>query len=66
MITSMANRAWPDDVPVSKLSQAGLPSPSVVRTAKIATIEIKEAEWIGTLPAEDWIEVLRLVRDRLA
>lgn len=39
MITSAENRPWEGDVAVSDLSRAGLPAPSVIRTAKIATIE---------------------------
>jgi len=66
MITSAANRGWPGDIQVSDLSQAGLPSESVVRTAKIATIEGKEAERAGCLPAEDRKAVLRALRENLA
>ena len=44
MITSSENRGWPGDVAISDLGTAGLPAASVVRTAKIATIEAKEAE----------------------
>lgn len=39
MITSAANAPWDCDVPVTDLEGAGLPSPSVVRTAKVACIE---------------------------
>ena len=53
MITSAENRSWPGDVPVSELGPSGLPVASVVRTAKIATIETKEAERIGRLPQKD-------------
>ena len=34
MITSAENRGWPGDVPVNNLATAGLPAPSVIRTAK--------------------------------
>jgi len=47
MITSAENRAWPDDVPVTSLAAAGLPVPSVIRTAKIATIEASDAAKLG-------------------
>jgi mRNA interferase MazF len=66
MITSAENRAWPDDVPVSELSKAGLPAPSVVRCAKIATIEARDAEAIGTLPSGDRRRVTRQVGSTLA
>lgn len=53
MITSAENRRWDSDVVVSNLEAAGLPAPSMVRCAKIATIEARDAERIGTLPAGD-------------
>lgn len=59
MITSAVNRGWPGDVLVSDLAHAGLPAESVVRTAKIATIEAKEAERIGSLPLQDRVDVTR-------
>jgi len=61
MITSADNRSWTSDVAVSDLGMAGLPSPSVVRVAKIATIEAREAEAIGVLPIADRIVVLENV-----
>lgn len=53
MITSAENRRWRDDVAVSDLTASGLPAPSVVRCAKIATIETRDAERIGRLPVAD-------------
>jgi len=38
MITSAENRGWPGDVPVHNLAAAGLPVPSVIRTAKLAAL----------------------------
>jgi mRNA interferase MazF len=35
MITAAANRRWPDDVEIDDHTAAGLPIPSVVRTAKL-------------------------------
>jgi mRNA-degrading endonuclease toxin of MazEF toxin-antitoxin module len=54
MITSAANPPWPSDVPITDLSAAGLPAPSVVRCAKITTIVSARAQKIGALlrPAE--------------
>ena len=49
MITSAQNSAWPKDITVSKLKQAGLPAPSVIRTVKIATIEAVDALKIGSI-----------------
>lgn len=39
MITSAENRPWPDDISVAAHQACGLPSPSVIRPAKIAAIE---------------------------
>jgi mRNA interferase MazF len=53
MITSSENRGWSGDVVVSDLKVSGLPVASIVRTAKIATIEARESDRIGTLPSGD-------------
>ena len=53
MITSEKNRGWIGDIKVSDQVLSGLPAPSVVRTAKFATIEARDAERIGVLPASD-------------
>ena len=66
MVTSAANRGWPGDVAVSDLARAGLPAASVVRSAKIATIEARDAEPIGKLPAVDRPQVAEAVRVGLA
>jgi mRNA interferase MazF len=59
MITSAENRGWSGDVVVTNSAIAGLPAESVIRTAKIATIESKEAERIGSLPAADRASVVQ-------
>lgn len=51
MITSAENRGWPSDVPVTGLMQAGLPAPSVIRTAKIATIGAADVTRLGDVSA---------------
>lgn len=53
MITSSQNRGWPGDVAITDLKVSGLPAASIVRTAKIATIEAKESDRIGALPSGD-------------
>jgi len=53
MITSAENRRWNDDVAVSDLDRTGLPAPSVIRCAKVATIEARDAERIGALAQSD-------------
>ncbi|MCY4025402.1 MAG: type II toxin-antitoxin system PemK/MazF family toxin [Acidobacteria bacterium] len=63
MITSAENRGWAGDVAVKDLGQAGLPAPSVIRTAKIATIESSDATRLGRIPATQRRQVARrLVR----
>lgn len=62
MITSAANRGWPGDVTISDLAVAGLPAASIVRTAKVATIEASDAERIGHLPRPDRPIVTRHLR----
>ncbi len=66
MVTSAANRGWPGDVSVSDLAMAGLPATSVVRPAKIATIEARDAERIGSLPPDDRPLVISALRGSLA
>src|SRR5438045_9378603 len=53
MITSAKTRAWPGDVEVSDLRPAGLPAPSIVRPAKIATIGATDAQQLGALRPAD-------------
>jgi mRNA interferase MazF len=50
MITSASHRRWDGDIEIVDAATAGLPAPSIVRCAKIATIEGAEAERIGALP----------------
>jgi mRNA interferase MazF len=66
MITSAENRAWPGDVAIDDLDSAGLPARSVVRTAKIATIEAKDAERLGTAAAAVRSDVASELASRLA
>ena len=64
MITSAQNRGWPGDIPVKNLSLAGLPVESVIRTAKIATIEAADATKLGRLATAQLRQVIeRLVRE---
>lgn len=61
MITSAENRGWQGDVEVADIALAGLPAPSVIRTAKIATIEAADATRLGGVSKI----VLRKVIDRV-
>lgn len=53
MITSADNRRWTGDVKLAGLAPTGLPAPSMVRCAKIATIEASEAVTLGALSPAD-------------
>ena len=53
MITSAENRGWSDDVRISDLDGAGLPAPSIVRPAKMATVDARDAQRLGTLSIVD-------------
>ena len=65
MITSAQNRRWSDDVSVSDLDEAGLPVPSVIRCAKIATLDARDAQPIGVLAENDRTKVAARVRHLL-
>ena len=65
MITSAENRSWPGDVPVNNLAAAGLPVPSVIRTAKIATIEASDAAKLGKVPPALYRQVAGRLRQIL-
>jgi mRNA interferase MazF len=66
MITSAANRGWPGDVPVSDLKAAGLPIPSIIRVAKIATIEARDAEGLGFVVQADRAAIAEYLNEVLA
>lgn len=62
MITSADNRGWSSDIAISALARAGLPAPSVIRTAKIATIDASDATRLGAISNAQ----LRQVLDQIA
>ncbi len=66
MITSAENRFWPDDVAIDDLASAGLPAPSVVRCAKIATLDAARAEPLGRLAPDTFAAVRATLAARLA
>ncbi|MBV9734263.1 MAG: type II toxin-antitoxin system PemK/MazF family toxin [Acidisphaera sp.] len=66
MVTSADDRGWPGDVAVSDLNAAGLPAASIVRSAKIATIEARDTERIGSLPPQDRPQSIKGLRGNLA
>jgi mRNA interferase MazF len=65
MITSATHHCWPGDVVISDLEDAGLPVPSIVRPAKIATIDAQDAARLGILSASDRGPVRLYLRERL-
>ena len=53
MITSAENRRWPSDIElIADHVQVGLPAPSLIRPAKIATIDADQAEALGRVGAD--------------
>jgi PemK-like, MazF-like toxin of type II toxin-antitoxin system len=66
MITSAKHPGWPGDVVISDLVGAGLPVPSIVRSAKITTIDARDAGRLGTLPPADRKAVRTYLRQRLS
>jgi mRNA interferase MazF len=66
MITSAENRDWPDDGGISDLRAAGPPAPSIVRPAKIATVDAGDAQRLGTLPHADREAVASCLRGILS
>ena len=57
MITSAERKRWPGDIAIDDHEAVALPIPSVVRTAKLATLETATAELLGQLPAEQFDQV---------
>ena len=66
MITNAERKRWPGDVPINDLMGTGLPITSVVRTAKLATLEVATADRIGRLPDAQLAEVAMRIREYLA
>lgn len=62
MITSAQHRPWHGDVRLADHARAGLSIPSMIRTAKIATVEARDAKRIGRPAAGE----IRAVRTALA
>lgn len=65
MITSEANQRWKGDVRISNLTTAGLKSPSLIRTAKIATVEVENLKRIGSLAPFDMEDTIKELRHLL-
>ncbi len=62
MVTSAEHRPWAEDVLIGDDDAAGLPTPSVIRCAKIATVEGRESEALGRVSPDVVEQVLECVR----
>ena len=65
MITSAENRDWPGDIEIPDAAAAGLPIPSVIRTAKIATIDVGRAEPRGRVTPDTLAAIRAELKHRL-
>lgn len=65
MITSAENRSWQEDIDLDNYGDAGLPAPSVIRPAKIATIEARHADAIGSIGPAYMDRVMRAIKKNL-
>ena len=66
MITSADNRPWADDVPFGEsYADAGLPAPSVVRSAKIAAIDAAVATRLGRIDDARLARTMAVIRSNL-
>ena len=66
MITAAAHRRWTGDIEIPDPSSVGLPIPSVIRTAKVATVEIARADPLGTIRPDTLSAVRAEIGARLA
>lgn len=66
MITSADNEHWAGDVDVTDLTSAGLPYPSRIRSAKLATVETSVLKPLGRLASPDADAVRQVLRQALA
>jgi mRNA interferase MazF len=66
MVTSAGREPWESDVPIDDLAAAGLPAPSLVRTAKLTTTESNRIiRRLGRLSPEGAISVRRQIAAQL-
>jgi mRNA interferase MazF len=63
IITSAKNSSWPDDLQISQLEKAGLPSPSVIRFKLFTLDERFILGKLGTLSTKDKEAVLGKLKD---
>ncbi len=65
MITSAENRGWPGDVSITALARTGLPVASVIRSAKIATIDAEDATKLGNVSDTQLRKVMDSIGEEL-
>jgi mRNA interferase MazF len=65
MITSARHAPWPWDVAITDLAAAGLPRPSLIRTAKIASLDGRLAKTVGHLSPADRRAVTASLKQQL-
>jgi mRNA interferase MazF len=65
MITNALRPGWPGDLLIDDHASVGLPHPSKIRTAKIATLETAAAERIGQIGKNLLAEVLGQMAETL-
>ena len=66
MITSATHAGWTNDVSVDDHLASGLPKPSVVRVAKLATCEADRCRHLGRLDATSILAVRTRLRSLIA
>lgn len=67
MITSAKNASWQDDIEIADHAACGLPAPSMIRPAKIATIDAARIiAKLGMLPRHECGEVIRFFAQSFA
>ncbi|HEX6605080.1 MAG TPA: type II toxin-antitoxin system PemK/MazF family toxin [Sphingomicrobium sp.] len=65
MITNARRRRWPGDIVIADQESVGLPIPSMVRTAKLATLEAASAARLGKLSSDDTAAVRQQISRHL-
>ena len=66
MITSAANKGWADDLSLEeRYEECGLRIPCVIRTAKIASLEVASASKVGRLPDDLLVELRARLTEHL-
>lgn len=65
MVTNALRPDWPGDLPIEHYASIGLPHPSKIRTAKIATLEARGAEIIGQIDDRLLAEVRSVITTNL-